>query len=82
MFLVSKRSHPEQHSTYKFAPQIIFPFSFILQYRKLQEELILQEQMFQEMKEAKDVEILSIKQMKHELEVKLDSLLNKEENGE
>ena len=44
--------------------------------RKLQEDLAFREQMFQEMQQAKDNEILRIKQMKRDVEMRLENVLD------
>ena len=53
----------------------------LLSFSKLQETLTIREEMFREMKESKENEIFSVKQIKRELEQRIASLLN-EENSE
>lgn len=47
-------------------------------HRKLREDLAFREQMFQEMQQMKDNEISSIKQMKRDVEMRLENVLDPE----
>lgn len=65
------------YSTSTFNESIVSTYA-LFWFRKMEEESKMREQMFQEYKESKDIEMLRLKQINHDLKIRLDALLKGE----